>query len=327
MNITMEKLAALANVSQGTVSLVLNGKADGQISKAKQEKILHLAEKHHYRVNMAAKSLRKKRQYAIGIVMPCPVNSFYAAMVSRMQIKLAARGYMALFSFWKQIEDIEKAYDAVYSRCVDGIISWTVCDRMLREGIPSVFFDADIEGRDCVRYAFSDAYQELFRYLWGLGHRKIGIVSLPEDSRRELLREFLRTQGSELRQEWCFDFSDSIESAAPLLERLFSVKDRPTALITLNDDTAKRLIFAGSRRGMRFPEELSVAGFMNLSETEVMTPALTTFDSRDDLLTDHLVDQILRRLEQPELPPERITIRPTLILRDSCCAPGQLHND
>ena len=32
MNITMEKLAALANVSQGTVSLVLNGKADGQIS-------------------------------------------------------------------------------------------------------------------------------------------------------------------------------------------------------------------------------------------------------------------------------------------------------
>ena len=62
----MEKLAALANVSQGTVSLVLNGKADGQISKAKQEKILHLAEKHHYRVNMAAKS----RGNAIMIIVP-----------------------------------------------------------------------------------------------------------------------------------------------------------------------------------------------------------------------------------------------------------------
>ena len=90
MSITMEELAALAEVSQGAVSLVLNGKAKGQISKAKQEKILTLAEKYNYRVNMAAKSLRNKRQYAVGVIMPCYLNLFYAAMVSRLQLNLAA---------------------------------------------------------------------------------------------------------------------------------------------------------------------------------------------------------------------------------------------
>ena len=38
MSITMEELAKLANVSQGAVSLVLNGKAKGQISQKNPHK-------------------------------------------------------------------------------------------------------------------------------------------------------------------------------------------------------------------------------------------------------------------------------------------------
>ena len=69
MSITMEELAKLANVSQGAVSLVLNGKAKGQISQKKQDLIRALAKEHNYRINMAAKGLRKQRQYAVGVML------------------------------------------------------------------------------------------------------------------------------------------------------------------------------------------------------------------------------------------------------------------
>ena len=322
VSITMEELAALANVSQGAVSLVLNGKAQGQISKAKQEKILALAEKYRYRVNMAAKSLRNKRQYAVGVIMPCHVNFFYATMVALLQMKLAERGYMALFSFWQSKDDVEKAYDSVYERKVDGIISWDVCERMLQERIPTVFYNREIEGYDGVRYDFARAYRGLFEYLWSLGHRRIGYAGVAGDLRQGYLKKFLQEHGVRLRKEWSFDLLDFMESGNTVVECFLAMKEHPTALITTNDETARGVILAGIRRGMRLPEELSVVGFMNLPEAKMMTPALTTFDSRNELLADCLVNRILRRIEKPDLPPEQSLILPELILRDSCCAAG-----
>ena len=124
MGIGMKELASLAGVSQTTVSLVLNGKADGRIARVKQEKVRELAKQYNYRPNLSAKSLRKQKQYTIGVSMPMPVNTGYSDMLSLVQEKLAERGYMALFSFWKTVEGIEKAFESIFLHNVDGIIAW-----------------------------------------------------------------------------------------------------------------------------------------------------------------------------------------------------------
>ena len=82
MGIGMKKLASLAGVSQTTVSLVLNGKADGRIARVKQEKGRELAKQYNYRPNLSAKSLRQQKQYTIGVSMPMPVNTGYSDMLS-----------------------------------------------------------------------------------------------------------------------------------------------------------------------------------------------------------------------------------------------------
>ena len=275
---------------------------------------------------MAAKSLRNKRQYAVGVIMPCYLNLFYAAMVSRLQLNLAARGFMALFSFWQSKNDIEKAYNSVYERKVDGIISWDVCGRMLQDRIPIVFYNRDIEGYDSVRYNFAEAYQGLFEYLFSLGHRKIGYAGVAGDLRRNYLKKFLRGHGISLKDQWCFGFTDSIEGGSEIVECLQTMSDPPTALVSTNDETVRGVVLAGTRKGMRFPEELSLVGFMDLPEMKRMTPALTTFNSRNEELADSLVDQILKRIENPELPVTHSLILPELILRDSCCAPKKENN-
>lgn len=316
MGITMNEIAALAQVSQGAVSLVLNGKADGVISKENQKRVLEIAKKYHYRVNMAAKSLRKKRQYAVGIIITTPFNPFYATMISLLQLKLLDRGYVSIFSFWKDVESIGKAYDTVYQRSVDGIIAWDQCEQMKYDDTPIVFYSHAIEGMASVQYDYTDSYWKLCEYLWQQGHRNFAVAGTSGDDRVKIIRDFLEEHGSQLNDNHIFNVRNLPGSV--IVEKLKSFPKRPTALIAFSDEDAKSVIFAAMRQGIRVPEDLSVAGFMNQPDSKLMIPALTTFDCKSEELTDKLVEQIIQLIEHPELPHSQILIKPELILRDSC---------
>ena len=63
---TAQDVADLAGVSRSTVSLVLNGRADGNISATKQVQVIEAARQLTYRPNAVALSLRSQRSWAIG---------------------------------------------------------------------------------------------------------------------------------------------------------------------------------------------------------------------------------------------------------------------
>ncbi len=69
MSITIVELAKLAGCSDASVSLVLNGKAQGRVSSARQEKILTLAKKHGYRINPIARALVQGRTARIAVCL------------------------------------------------------------------------------------------------------------------------------------------------------------------------------------------------------------------------------------------------------------------
>ena len=65
---TAQDVADLAGVSRSAVSLVLNGRADGNISAVKQEAVRDAAAQLHYTPNAVALSLRSKRTATIGVL-------------------------------------------------------------------------------------------------------------------------------------------------------------------------------------------------------------------------------------------------------------------
>lgn len=67
MATTITKLAKLAGVSVGSVSLVMNNKDKGQVSAASRKRILALAKKHGYRPNRAARALVQRRAYRVAL--------------------------------------------------------------------------------------------------------------------------------------------------------------------------------------------------------------------------------------------------------------------
>ena len=123
-----------------------------------------------------------------------------------------------------------------------------------------------------------------------------------------------------------FRHSDSLCTSDSWADSIFSMPDRPTALVTTNDETARQLIFSGARFGIRFPEDISITGFMNLPYTQTMYPALTTMDSKEDELAQLMVSTLISIMEEPESPVEDRFINPELIIRESCASPAKQGN-
>jgi len=65
---TAQDVADLAGVSRSTVSLVLNGRAEGNISAAKQQAVREAAHRLHYIPNAVAQGLRMSRTRTLGVL-------------------------------------------------------------------------------------------------------------------------------------------------------------------------------------------------------------------------------------------------------------------
>ncbi len=318
MGIIMSELAEMAKVSRSTVSLVLNGKADGRIARAKQEKILKLAEQYNYCPNRIARGLKTNRMYAIGVAMPSPGVQFYGDMAERLQLGLAAHGYSAIFSFWLNQEGIRKTFSTISSHECDGLIAWDPEFTIPDSAVPTVFFGERLPNCDCVSLDAEQVVHEAFEYLVSLGHRRIGFTGGFMDARFSWYKQFLKKYHLEFNPAWCSEkltFPGVLEN----LERIMQSDSRPTAMLANNDVIAYMFVDAAARLKIELPRELSLVGFNNIPESCHRHPSMTTFDSRNEEIAENLIRLMLRRIENPDAPFENAIIPVKMIVRDSCC--------
>ena len=78
---TSHDVAARAGVSQPTVSLVLSSNPKARVASATRERVLRAAEELGYRPNVVARSLARRRSYALGVVVPDIANQFFACRI------------------------------------------------------------------------------------------------------------------------------------------------------------------------------------------------------------------------------------------------------
>ena len=84
---------------------------------------------------------------------------------------------------------------------------------------------------------------------------------------------------------------------------------------------------AAAEAGLRIPEDISFVGFDNILESYCTVPALTTLDIHVEETAAHLVDLLLKRIQNPQLPIMSYRIEPELVLRQSCLLKHSMHQD
>lgn len=120
---SMKDIADRLNLSKGTVSLVLSGKAGTRISKETQERIREVAKELNYQVNDLARSLRTGQTYTIGVIVTDISNEYFGKMVFYIQEQAKKNGYMVLTANSNENSDeLKNIVSLLIQKKVDGII-------------------------------------------------------------------------------------------------------------------------------------------------------------------------------------------------------------
>ena len=97
MAITMTELARRLNLSQSTVSLVLNRKPLAErLSAETRERVFAAARELNYQPSFAARTLKTGRSGAFGMVVGDLRDPYYSMLAYHMIAAAQARGYQVL---------------------------------------------------------------------------------------------------------------------------------------------------------------------------------------------------------------------------------------
>jgi len=164
------------------------------------------------------------------------------------------------------------------------------------------------------------------RHLLGLGHRRIGVISGPEEilcsrARLDGYRAAMDAAGvpvdPALIRCGAFHVNEGIDEGRALLR----LHDRPTAIFAGNDLQAFGVYQAAREARLHIPEDLSVVGFDDLPVAKWVGPPLTTIRqplSQMAVTAARLV-LALARGEQPSQ--TRLELATELVIRESTAPP------
>lgn len=287
--VTIGDVARRAGVSRKTVSRVINHEEN--VSRALRERVKRVIDTLNYVPDRQARSLRSGRSYHIGFAYETPSSYYVISLVEGIRRVCKERGY----------ELILHETDAQGSRQVLGVLEFVERERL--DGLLMMppmtdneqllaALDQDethyiriapgfpISGNLDVSITEHEAGRSMVEYLLQLGHRHIAYISGHPDHRAMAERLVGLEAGID-------EFDDAIElvvrrglntfeSGLTAAKEILDLSPRPTAVFAANDDMAAGVLFEAQERGLRVPEDLSVAGFDDTILAARIWPGLTT---------------------------------------------------
>lgn len=160
------------------------------------------------------------------------------------------------------------------------------------------------------------------RHLLELGHKRIGIITGPDEmlcSRARLdgysaaLAERNIPTSPELITEGDFTTAGGYAQAISLLER----PNRPTAIFAGSDLQAMGVYEAARQLGLRIPEDLSVVGFDDVQTAAFLGPALTTVRQPLQDMARAAVRMLVEALSTDDVLQPHIIMPTSLVVRNS----------
>ena len=242
-----------------------------------------------YRVNPIARSLKTRRSYSVGILLPSLAAPFFSSVFMASDRVLRERGYHSMISCYYADHGLERDYlSYLMNAGADGLIY--VPENLTAEefqeltahrDIPVVQVDRMIPGVDSDTVLSENKKSACLAVsrLTAKGHRRIALVGGPSSvqTAKERLAGYLQALelngilydgtlvfSGELSFAFGYQsFGELMDSAVP-----------PTAIFSTNHDITMGVITAARERGLRIPEEVDVFGFDCVDVCAVMSPPL-----------------------------------------------------
>ena len=192
-----------------------------------------------------------------------------------------------------------------------------------RQDIPIVLLNPATPEPSCVsiRVDRKKSTYLLVDYLISLGHRRIGFLNgqtispwfLPRfEGYLQALEENGIPYDPNLVKETEVEITQEDEKK---IDEMLSLSSPPTAIVTASDYRAINILNYCHRRGMKVPDDLSIAGDDNIHESSLTSPPLTTVERHLKKIGEKAIEYIL--FDNKEGFPMDIVITPELVIRQS----------
>ena len=345
-NVTLKSIAAAVGVSVSTVSNAYNH--PDQLGAELRARILKTARALGYSgPNPVARTLRRGSVGALGIIFDDPLSYAFtdpASVLTLQGVAGACEQAGAGLVLIPRIPDDDG--EMIRTALVDGFIAYCGVaddprnDALVARGLPYVGVDGHrVEGVPWVGIDDRTAAEAAARHLVGLGHREIGLITLPVlvdgyegpvDERRAARAVYYVTErrlagyrrGLEeagiawsevaVEERQPHGFAAGERAAAALLDRA----PRPTAILAMSDELALGALAAAAKRGISVPDALSIVGFDDTPPAAAAHPALTTIH-QPHAEKGALAAQLLLDRASPTNGADRVQLPTQLVVRAS----------
>jgi len=262
----------------------------------------------------------------VGLIVPDITNPFFAQLAKNVEMEAASRGAMVMLANSHDDPDIErKQIRAMHGRSISGVIVVASSDasRPSSADIPIVSLDRRYGNYPLVATDQRDGAAKVAEHLHGLGHRNIAYLTGPEgmDVARQRRDGFvdrinqLSTPDDPIElslHSGPFDFETGEAIGRSILLPVRKGA-RTTAIATASDQQAIGVLRCARDLGIHVPQDVSVAGFDDISMASLVVPRLTTL--RQPI--EDLAAAAMERVMEPLTFPADIAIRGSMVIRES----------
>lgn len=321
-------IANALNISVTSVSFILNGRAkEKRISEELVERVMKYIEEVGYKPNSLAQSLRTGKSNIIGLMVEDISNHFFANIARLIEDRAYENGYKIIYC--STDNDTNKTKDLIemfQDWHVDGYIISPPegieknIESLLKQNLPVVLFDRYLPNVKTDYVVIDNLFStyNATNYMIGQGYENIAFITFSS----------LQTQLSDRMQ----GYKNALDEAKlkhhikeikyvkntdyiikPIIEFLMENKNLDAVLFGTNHLGALGLK-AMKKLRLKVPDELAIISFDDYELFELNSPQITAIKQPIEGIADHVISQLLNRLNGKIKLDERQTITiPTVL--------------
>lgn len=293
MPISVREIARIAGVSASTVSRVLRDRNTNAASKEVRDRIVGIADELGYTpqrrgraAQTGAESATDSRFFCL-IARPAEVardDQFFSQIIMGIEGEAIRQSRALEYVF--QLVDVE---NGIMDRiCCDiphkalivlGRFERGLLDMLTKRFDPLIYVGLNDLGIDHDQVVCDGgmAAEAAVKYLYGLGHRRIGFIGDAGEMRYEGYRRGMEACGLiASRQIVAADAKISMEGGQLAMQTILAAGGRPTAVFCANDRAAIGAMKACKDFQLRIPEDVSFVGMNDIEVSRYANPALTS---------------------------------------------------
>ena len=315
--VSLKDISAACGVSVATVSKALNDHKD--VGEETKLHIKETAKKMGYFPNASARALRTNRSNSIGVLFVDEIpqsgltHDYFSHILDSFKITVEAQGYDVTFINCNKSRKNTMSYlehckyrnvDGVLIACVD--FSDKEIHELVKSDIPIVTIDYIFNNKLSVTSDNVKGVRDLLTYIYEQGHRKIAYIhgqrtSEVTDSRIKSFYKTANEIGLELDEDYIIEgmYRDT-QNAEKLTAKLLDMKERPTCIIYPDDLCAMGGRNVIRARGLRIPQDISIAGYDGINITQQIEPQLTTIYQDTRMIGRVAAENLINQIEKPK---------------------------